>query len=245
MRRAWLPAVVLLLGAATRGWTGSCLGLPDLTRCPDGEDARCLAEVCISDYHEDSARLTERSATVESHLGGEWCRGRLVASGEPLANCTDAAGRIVDCCDPASRFKGLALTVTDGRVGDGDPTTSGYYDTTFWTCDECVTTATRYLTCIGHAAKATIKDRSDLGPGTFGFKLLPRGLDIRLSPGESFVEPITCTVQFLPEERQFRGRYGSGPLPAGSACSCLSTTADWWVRGRLVCDNCADGPSVP
>jgi hypothetical protein len=230
---------------ATRGWCGSCTGLPDLTPCPDGDDAACLRELCVSDYHEENAHLAERSPTRENRLGGEWCRGKLVAFGPPVANCTDDAGRIVDCCDPTSRFKGLVLTVTDGGAEDGDPSTPGYDNITLWTCDRCRTTETRYLTCEADSAKATIKDRSDLGPGTFGFKLLPRGLDVDLQPGESFVEPITCNFQFLPEERQFRGRYDSRPLPAGSACACVTEPAGGLTRGTIVCDTCSDGPSVP
>jgi alkylation response protein AidB-like acyl-CoA dehydrogenase len=96
-----------------------------------------------------------------------------------------------------------------------------------------------------YEAKATIKDWGLIEPGMFGFKVFPRRLPTDLAPGERFAEPLTCTLRFLPEERQFRGRYRSEPSPAGSGCTCENTPAGVATRGTLACKRCGDGPSVP
>jgi len=237
--------LLLALAVPAAGSAEECHGQPDGTPCAAGEDATCLGEVCTVDYREETAYIHGPSPTRRKHLGGEWCRGKFVVHGSAPVNCTNDAGGIVDCCDPASRFAALVLTVTDGGATDGDPATPGYAHTTTFTCDQCWTSDGRYLTCTGDSHKATIRDHTDDEPGLFGFKLLPRGLDATLQSGEAYAEPITCTFRFLPEERQIRGRHSSVPLPEGSDCSCESTPAGPTVRPTLVCDRCEDGPSVP
>jgi len=225
-----LLVLLATLAGAGAAWA-SCVGLPDGTLCLDGEDAVCENEICISDYREETGNLKQQSPTKTQHHAGVWCRGKLVAD-PPLPLCLDGQGNRTDCVNDPT-FLGLTLCVVDGGQ------TSYCYT---WPPEDCGSTDGRYLRCTGVSKKATIKDRSDLGPGTFGFKLLPRGLSDAELPAP-FHGPLACEFWYESERhvRHFRGVYDSEA--DGGNCRCETTAGSPTKRGKLVCKRCTDGPS--